>query len=300
MGFITVATGDRRYYLQAELLAISLKTNMPGFPVALITDRSDVDRRWFSHIIPMNSSLGGGIRQKMFLDQYTPFEETLFIDSDCIVTRDFAKELNEICRFDFSPVCEWYLTSKDVDLYVENMEKALTLCGGSQFPKFNGGVYYFKKTSSATKVFDRARLILADYKRYGVKDFNRDGPGEETIFSLALASLNIANLYNDRGKLMRPTINVGKPFVIEPLGGGCRFKFYDQMVEPAICHFVRNNAMDYHYRNCEWALRRHAGQLVGIVAVTLFLLSCIWSYFLYKLKMLYFVSRNAISSGPCQ
>ena len=298
MGIITVASGNIRYYRQAELLAISVKTNMPALPVAIVTDRLDVDHRWFDQVIRINPDWGGGVQQKLFLDRYSPFVETLFVDSDCIVTRDFKNELAGIRQLSFTPVCEQYLSPMEVDPFIVDLRKALALCGGTRFPKFNGGVYFFKQDAASAQVFDRARQILADYKSYGVKDFNQQGPGEETIFALALAGLKMENLYDDRGKLMRPTINVGKPFMIQPVHGGCRFKFYDQIVEPAICHFVRNNVMDYHYRKAEYLLRNHNQAWRSYSDKLLFASQSIFSVGLYNLKMFRFRLLRWLKGNP--
>ena len=72
--------------------------------------------------------------------------------------------------------------------------------------------------------------------------------------------MNNYPLYDDRGKLMRPTVHVSGRIHIQPLGGGCRFLFYGKEVQPAICHFVRSNVSAYAYLKCEWILRRKAGQ----------------------------------------
>jgi len=187
-----------------------------------------------------------------------------------------------------------FFAPEDSDPYVADMRTALKLVGGNCFPKFNGGIYFFKKDKTAEAIFEQARRISQDYRNYGIKEFNSHGPGEETVFALAMASLHINHLYNDHGKLMRPTMNVSRPFLIQPVNGGCKFMFYQQLVEPAICHFVNVNSMNHHYRKCEWTLRRHNGQLRDAASITGFIWNVIKSVALYKVKLAYSAVRRKV------
>jgi hypothetical protein len=237
-GFITMAFGHKKYLQQAEALALSLKRHMPGFPIAIICDR-DPQNPVFDYFVPIDAAHGLGTLQKAWLDQYSPFEQTFFIDSDCLVTRPFHTELTEIRAYEFTPIMGDYLGSQDRDdLYMDDLGNTLRILGVSEFPKFNGGVYCFKKGTVTSSILQEARHIIPRAKELGLKSFDRGGVADETIIGLALALLHIRPLYQDHGALMRTPIGMTGQLTVDVLGGGCHFIKWGEPVSPAICHFA--------------------------------------------------------------
>jgi hypothetical protein len=108
LGFLTMAYGHDRYFRQAENMALSLKRHMLDGPLAIVTDRKVVGPL-FDIAIPMKPFSKAGVVHKVDLYNYSPFQETFFIDSDCIVTRPFQKELAAIRQYGFTPVVGRYL-----------------------------------------------------------------------------------------------------------------------------------------------------------------------------------------------
>jgi hypothetical protein len=256
LGFMTIAMGHEKYLGQARILSLSLRRNMPGIPLAIVTDSQSLAAS-ADIIIPANNEIPVGVLQKVFLDEYTPFRETLFIDSDCVVTRPFLKELEQIRKFEFTPAMEKFTPTNGKDEYIDNLPAILKLIGGEKFPKFNGGIYFFKEGELSSLVFRTAREIHSNYRRYGIRAFDKSGPGEETVFALALSKLALLDLYHDEGNLMRtPTGLKGKIF-IDPLGGGCTFERYDGVVSPAICHFAGPYLLSVEYRLAAYSLKHN-------------------------------------------
>src|ERR1700757_5097905 len=90
-GVITIATGAAKYIEMAVNMAMSCKMNSPGLPIALITDSTDPElKKYFDIIIASNPNFPKGIIHKIYISDYSPFEETLFIDGDCLVIRDIS------------------------------------------------------------------------------------------------------------------------------------------------------------------------------------------------------------------
>ena len=235
-GFLTMAFGPTKYIRQAEVLAMSMKRNMPGVPVALITDRP-LTSSLFDKIVLMPQYPIAGAVLKLWMYQYSPFDETLFVDADCIVTRPFSDELHEIRRYPFTPVVANYLGPENRDIFVKDLGAALRSVGGRKFPKFNGGVYFFRRGGEAKQIFSAAQSVMERAEELGLINFDQAGPGEETVIGLALAQLGMTDLYDDGGRLMRTPLNSAGRIKINPLGGGCSFMKEGKLVEPAICHF---------------------------------------------------------------
>jgi hypothetical protein len=253
LGFMTIAMGHEKYIRQARILSLSLRRNMPGIPLAIVTDSQSLAAS-ADMIIPAKSEIPVGVLQKVFLDEYTPFSETLFIDSDCVVTRPFFEELEQIRKFKFTPAMEKFTPANGKDEYIDDLPTTLKLIGGEKFPKFNGGVYFFKEGELSSLVFRTAREIHSNYRRYGIRAFDKSGPGEETVFALALSKLGLLDLYHDKGNLMRTPTGLKGKIHINPLGGGCTFERYDGAVSPAICHFAGPYLLSVEYRLAAYSL----------------------------------------------
>lgn len=262
IGIITMAYGPDRYIRQAETLARSIRRNMPGMPIALVTDRSRASDL-FDHIVAMAPVERAGTVHKVRMNDYTPFDETLFIDSDSIVVKGFDEQLAEIRAFDFSPIVVNYLKAGDKDLWLDDVGAALAAVGGTAFPKFNGGVYFFRKSAMANKVFAMARELIDTGKAFGVRDFDASGPGDETVIGLALAALHPEPLYRDRTPLMRTPLNSTGRIVMDPFTGSSGFVKNGRAVSPAICHFCGPWIDHPTYRIAEIGLERGA-PLVGL------------------------------------
>lgn len=254
IGLVTMAFGRQKYFDQAEHLARSLRLHMPDFKICLISDR-DYESPLFDLVVNMGTVETAGTVLKCRMYELSPFDETFFIDSDCIAVRDFSDELSRIRKWNFSPVCETYLRAGDEDLWLEDVGTSLDAVGGVAFPKFNGGVYFFRKCSQAESFFETSLDILKNSKELGVLDFDSAGPGEETIFGLALAKLQSVDLYDDQGKLMRTPLNSKGKIEFSVLKGVCRIVKNGKLCEPAIGHFCGEWASHPIYKLAQVSLK---------------------------------------------
>jgi hypothetical protein len=254
IGFLTMAFGHDRYFRQAENLALSVKRHMPGIPLAIVADRKEVDPA-FDVVIQMKPFSTAGVVHKVDLYNYTPFRETLFIDSDCIVTRPFESELSAIRKYEFTPVVGRYLHRGESDSGIIDLAAALDHLDAMSFPKFNGGVYFFQKSSLAKQIFERASALRGQTATLGIKNFDNGGPNEETLIGLALAELHVSHLYDDQGNLMRTPVGVIGKLKIDVLEGGCSFNKAGIVVTPAICHFPVEWLQSPEYKIAEYSLR---------------------------------------------
>ncbi|MEM7688750.1 MAG: hypothetical protein AAF291_06985 [Pseudomonadota bacterium] len=237
IGFITMAFGDQRYIDQAVSLARSAKLYMPGNKFALVTDRSEPVPVFDQQIKMDDFSLAGTVL-KTKIYEYSPFEETLFIDSDSLVTRDFSPELAEIRPWDFTPVVNDFRAPGGTDPWLKDVGEALRKVGGRSFPSFNGGVYFFRKSELAARVFAGGEEMLERQDELGILDFDKAGPGEETLLGLSMSRLGHEDFYPDHeGRFMRTPLNATSPIHFEVLDGECRFEKKHKWVEPAIVHF---------------------------------------------------------------
>jgi hypothetical protein len=242
-GIITIAQGEKRYVEMAKALALSLIKTNPEIKRGVITDAAQQEFNGLYDIyIPYNESYGKGLSQKLYLDKYSPFEETLFIDADCLVVKSLNKMLTLCRNYPFvifgGPISTgvWYMD-------VAAMCSKFNL---SSIPLFNGGTYYFKNGSTTTHIYDKARELKENYTENGFEIF-RGSINEEPLIALAMA-INNTEAVEDDGIGMRTPIGILGPLQIDVLNNKCHFNKEGEMVEPAIMHFSGAYSAAFHYK----------------------------------------------------
>lgn len=155
-GYLTLALGPPRYIEMAANLAASIKVMDPGRPVCLVHDAgAEVPwhlRRLFDHKIGLEADpLYPDVMNKIRLFHCSPYEQTMFVDADCL------------------------LVKRDIDIYwAKAQEKFFSITGGkrtsgewkglkiSSIMKqedvhyiivMNSGVFYFDKSDHAASFF---------------------------------------------------------------------------------------------------------------------------------------------------
>ncbi|HEY9800846.1 MAG TPA: hypothetical protein V6D25_10845 [Leptolyngbyaceae cyanobacterium] len=248
IGIITLGYGKPRYIEMAKTLARSLKLHSPNISRAIVTDRTEEKEilELFDIVIPFNKDYGSNLRQKLYINEYTPYTKTLFIDSDSIVVKDIYFIFEELEGRSFTVPGERLLSFGDQDNFIEDVDFILKKFNLTALPKFNGGVYYFDDSECATEIFTTAQSILKDCHNLPFSQFRNDGPSEEPLFAIAMAVHN-QTMFNDAGRFMRTPIGITGKLEIDVLKGKSRFKKYQNIVSPAIVHFAGDWAETYIY-----------------------------------------------------
>lgn len=87
-GFVTIATGQERYYKLARNLLHSYRLFAKDpFPFAIISDRENEYTSEFDKVIVI-SDASNSYNDKLKLFRELPFEETIFIDADSLAYGD--------------------------------------------------------------------------------------------------------------------------------------------------------------------------------------------------------------------
>lgn len=247
-GIITLAYGASKYIEMAKTLGRSLLLHSPSIPRAIVTDRQEDEEltALFDQLIPFKPEYGSNVRQKIYLDCYSPYQQTLFIDSDCIVVRNLEFVFEKFAGRDFGVVGGYYLQLGETDPFLD-IDYILQHFKLEKIPKFNGGIYYFTQNDVARSVFGTAREILQNFERLGFAQFRGDGPNEEPLLATAM-ELHQQTMLQDNGTIMRTPVGLRGSFNIDALEGRCSFKKGQQVVSPAIVHFayIWSNHPIYH------------------------------------------------------
>ncbi|MDP9077363.1 MAG: hypothetical protein M3O71_08080 [Bacteroidota bacterium] len=243
LGIITIALGEKRYIEMAKMLALSLIHTNPGIKRAIVSDAGELEfTGLYDTYIPYDRGLGKGLSNKLYLDKYSPFQETLFIDSDCLVFTSLDAMIDLSRRYPFVVFGD-QITSGDWYMDVAAMCKKFSL---PSVPLFNGGTYYFNDKVVAANIYDKARELAENYKTLGFTEF-RGSINEEPLVSVAMA-INHVDAVDDKGIGMRTPIGLIGPLKIDVLNKQCSFNKQGEHVEPAIMHFAGSYAIAFHYK----------------------------------------------------
>jgi hypothetical protein len=246
-GIITLAFGKDRYINMAKALGRSLVLYDPTLPRAVVTDSKDPElKSLFPHFIPYRPEYGSNLRQKMHFDLYSPFEETLFIDSDCLVLRNLDRYWDAFAGLPFGVNGHSILGAGSEDEYMD-VAFILDHFSLTELPKFNGGAYYFTNSPQANAFFETARTVMANWKELRLKDFRGDGPNDETVYSIAMSIHKLTVTDTGEGGMWTPINSVG-PIKLDVLKGDCRFRKAGRDLKPDIVHFATVWAETYPYR----------------------------------------------------
>lgn len=188
-GFVTIATGDERYYILARNLLYSYRQFASvKYPFAIICDKKNKYTAEFDDVILLKKAHCNYL-DKLYLYNWLPYDETIFIDADSLAYGDLDtwwklfEGADDFSLFgyawtDLKSGRGWFIPGglNEYNDYV------------SFIPDFNGGVYYLRKSERCEAVFKLANYFAENYKDYSFTDFKT--PADEPCLALAMAVYN--------------------------------------------------------------------------------------------------------------
>lgn len=215
-------------------------TKLPTAVVAPETLRAKLEP-YFNHFIPERTDLRG-FMHKVYLDEYSPFTKTLFLDADMLVFRD-PQEL-----FDRWAGNAYMARGRSVkegkSSFGLDRARILERLNKESFACIDGAGHAYFEKPACHAIFDRAREVLQDYSSWAPTAAVAD----EDILGIVMTELDI---YPEEDKQV-----VGFPKAIlktiapmDPVRGNCEYIDLDgDHLNPLIMHFPRNmSPVMYHY-----------------------------------------------------
>lgn len=255
---ITFATNKIAYVKFALNCAKSILLHN-DLPVYIVSDLSFPipgeykDKIFIVPATKEHAALGIGI--KLHIDEYVQTEHTLFIDSDCICFGDLGEIFSACEGMDISvagnivPTATWC-----------GEEQAKTIkqeFGIDKIIRFNGGLYYIRKSALTKIIFDKARQIAEKYDDYGFQRIRNKWINEEGPLSIAMM-LNKQKPIADDGRFMTDLFTDARPSPLNVLTGERMLKnnpdghkkfrpWYPEFYKPIIVHFGGVNLKSFPY-----------------------------------------------------
>ncbi len=196
-GFITIATGNDKYYDIAWNLLLSYRffSDSP-LPFAILCDRQTSKTKDFDVEI-INTDVTCSYMDKLMLSDICPFDETIFIDADCLAYADlnvlfdiFSSADDVSCFGNTFPLTMdtqgWYsLKSFPEQKSADVIDRDKAQLEIPYSVGLHGGVYFVRKSKISNKCFSNARQIAKNYRHYDFLLFKE--PADEPCIALAMA-----------------------------------------------------------------------------------------------------------------
>ncbi|AMR31824.1 hypothetical protein A0256_10525 [Mucilaginibacter sp. PAMC 26640] len=251
---LLLATNKQDYLQFALNCAQSIQLHNPGLPVYIATNIAPAATYPSVQFIPVPAEIAKlFIETKLYLDTFLQTEETLFIDSDCLVYADLSPLFDECKNSDVTVIGRAIPVE---DYWSPNPEFARKEFSIDQSIIFNGGFYFIKKTDLTKRIFARAREISERYDEYGFHRIKNKWKNEENLLGIAM-NANKQLPIKDDGTFMadfttdrRPrTLNVltGARVIRNPGAGNVSRSWYPATYSPVIIHFGGSNLKTYPY-----------------------------------------------------
>lgn len=246
-GILTIAYGAEKYLRMGRALALSIRQHGNEEQLAVVTDTPEYFEEVYDHVIPVDLGYGSGVTQKLHLDRYTPFEETLFIDSDCLLYGrpetlwDFFAVDRGIGARSVRP-----LTHGDTCQGVRDFDRYLDHFDLKSIPNLKGGFYYFDGSGEALEVFETARDIYAIREDVELTSFKNAAVADEVVIGTAMELCGAEPLPIDSAPV-NTFIGETEPVDLNVLEGKSRFIKSGLLREPIAIHYGLNTQEGYPY-----------------------------------------------------
>lgn len=192
VGVLYIATG-KKFIEEAVISAKSFKKFNKGIPVSIITNLK-VDYDCFDQCILINDP-SYSFRDKVFNLENSPYEVTLFLDSDTYVCADISELFELSYKFDVALAhAPKRFTENYLNQYTFTNPKKIT----KAFPEFNTGVILYKKSKGFFEMIDLSKKLYDSYSNQVKKNLPDQIVFREATF---LSDISIATLtpeYNCR------------------------------------------------------------------------------------------------------
>lgn len=188
-GFLTIAYGDY-YHELAENLVLSYRYSVPEekqVPFAVVAEKESDRLGMFDEII-IAKPAEKGFMNKLMIEELSPYDETIFIDADCLVYGDISVFFNEYEKngsvfSSFGRNIELNKVS-EINNILFDKNKARKKWGYINFiPHFNAATYFCQSIGGA--VCKTAQELYHSGIDYGYPFW-----GDEPYISLAMAIHN--------------------------------------------------------------------------------------------------------------
>jgi len=274
-GYLTLATGSQLYFEAAATLALSVKLNDPSRPISLLCDDPEKlpkeFRSFFDQMIELPPHRAySGCGDKIRMPLFSPYAETMFMDSDCIVVKaDMDRHWQKMSADFWGMLGE---NSTDGHWYGKSIKRLMRAEGVPFVVQMNSGVFYFRQGVKLNK-FVAAAMAIAEADTSEIQIGHKGVMhhlADEPIWGVLMARRGIRPIeYRPEEGIVSVSTYLAKNIKVDAFGGACEitkslgFRLWGRFISkgwvrhyPSVPHFV---AFGPHalYAKAANELRRH-------------------------------------------
>lgn len=186
-GFITIATGKEMYFQFAKNLLNSYKLYCDHpYPFAIMCDQENEYTALFDQVVLFEKT------EHVYFDKFellklSPYDETIFIDSDCLAYADLNSFWDYFAHADdFSAAGTNYPIDSDRGLFQAD-EIGAYQGRVAWKPDIHGGLYFIRKGKICDAIYEDCRNIAKHYDNYSWPDICAPY-ADEPVLCLAMAA----------------------------------------------------------------------------------------------------------------
>ena len=175
-GFVTMATGDEKYYQFARNLLYSYRLHNKKLPFGIICDRENEYTRDFDDVVVIeNPTFTYSDKFRVFVD--SPYEETVFIESDCLVYRNLDEMFELLAGGD--DYTAFGVNDDNIKVWFSKPEQLRGTFGDmfTSIPVFNPGYLFIRKSPLTEKIYADTTFVA------GWLVENRPDDGKISLFT---------------------------------------------------------------------------------------------------------------------
>lgn len=262
-GFLTIAqnSGNTDYLTLAYVQAMSIKLTMPGSKCAVLVDAETMNsvtpkhHKVFDNIIYMEQDYakdeGWKLSNEWQVFQYTPFKETIKLESDILFTRDIR---HWVRAFRFQDVV-LSTGCKDYQGNISTSREYRKLFDDNDLPDTYSGLMYFRYSRFAAEFFDLAKQIFLNWeyiKNNILNNCRDDFPTTDVVYAITAKILGVE-------KCTLPSMNWINFVHMKPAINDWSNKPWHEMVLsevelPMIRIANTNQYHPFHYHEKQWII----------------------------------------------
>ena len=213
-GIVYIAFGEA-FTREALFSAESVKKNSPGIEIAIFTNMK-FDSDYIDYVCYIKPN---HIRSKVDFISFSPFKETIYLDSDTCVVFPIHDMFDVLSKYDIGAIHDFARKREKYSKLVPEYGKI-----PYSFSEVNGGVFVFKQN-------EKTKSFFKLWRSYFYKYYQQTSGWDQVSLRIALweSDVNLYTLpieYNNRGKDNREKVNL--PYVIKENG--------DDHMKPRILH----------------------------------------------------------------
>jgi hypothetical protein len=244
-GVLTIAHGDLRFARQAVALARSIRLRDPDLPLAVATDLpAALFEGMFDSIIEWNFAAGAELVSKLDAYEMSPYDVTLFLDSDILLFASLQAVFEHFDGDDFGVVGRNLADPG----YFESIDLIRGHIPSETFPLFNSGMFYFVKSTAAENLLRSAKSLLLRYDELKIQ-YSQGMLADEPLLCLAMAMAGRrAKTGISAGGIHLQTIWPSSTLVeVDVIAGRCRQYSNGQRTSRLALHYYGGKMQHYGY-----------------------------------------------------